>query len=150
MVGNQGSDMQPKDNKMGKWLLFWLAPTIPIRHAIYNFYMWMCGRAYRVQVGFLKKALKLIGSQEELNNVNAPNFLFLAISETGKGDLKLSGFYAETEDAYKKEFLKVPGNKLIVISLASLRNNVIDNFMERKFYDFRAELIARNGGHYIH
>jgi hypothetical protein len=139
-----------KNTSAGKWLLFWLAPSIPIKHLLFRFNIWMSGMAYWFQLRALKRAMKIIDSKEDMQNINQLLFLHLAISETQNKELKLSGFYAETPEQYQKEHDAVPGIKLIVMSLAALKENIIKNYMERRFYQYRADILARNGGHYVH
>lgn len=139
----------PKNTRASKWLLFWLAPSIPFRHAKYKLLIWISNLAYRIQTRSLSVCMKMIGAVDDLKTINQPQQLFLAISEANK-ELKLSGFYAETPEQYKKEHDAVPGDKLIVLSMAELRENIIKNFMERRFYNYQADVLAKNGGHYVH
>ena len=143
--------MEKKSNTFASlWLLFWIAPWIPLKHVLFKFNIWLCNHAHKMQIIYLRRAMTIIKAKQDLEEINAPYNLYLAISETANKELKLSGFFAKTPDEYKIELDAVPGTKFIIMSLAELRIKVVENFMMRRFQVYRAEELAKNGGYYVH
>jgi len=140
----------PKNSKLSMWILFWLAPGIPLKHAWFQFHLWLSKIGYKLQISALSKAMSITKNTDDLIAINQPNFLFLAISETNNKELKLSGFYAQTEEDYKREYEAVPGEKLIIMSMTEIKDQITKNFMERRFYQYHGDILAKNGGHYVH
>ena len=140
-----------KGNFAGKWLLFFLAPSIPFKHVLFKFYIWVCKVSFNLQVSSLRRALTITGAYADVKNINDPNNLYFVISETSNKEIKLSGFYAETKEQFDKEYAAVPGvEKYVCTSLAKLREDVIKNFTARRFHAYKYEQLAKNGGQYIH
>ena len=141
-----------KDNKKTSipWLLFVLAPWIPIQHLLFKYHVWVCNRALKKQITHLRKAMTIVGAKQDLEQINQPFNLYLAISEASNKELKLSGFFAETPEQYKQEFAAVPGNIFIIMSMHELRIKIVENFMMRRFQAYKAKTLAKNGGYYVH
>jgi hypothetical protein len=139
-----------KGNILGKWLLFWLAPAIPFKYMLFMFYVRLCKMSYSLQIFSLRKAMIITGSKEEINNINEAKNLYLAFSETTNKELKLSGFFAENKEQFAKEFAAVPGTKYICMSMAELRENIIKNYMSRRFYAYQLDQLSKNGRYYLH
>jgi hypothetical protein len=125
------------------------APKVQFMLWKFRFHIWLAAKEYSWQMKNLKIAMKAVDNKQELESINQPNCLYLAISEV-EGSIKLSGFYANSDKEFQKECRKVPGIAFMIISLANLRTQLIDNYFRRKSVDFQREQMAKNGGFYVH
>jgi hypothetical protein len=145
------NDMGKKPNTFASlWLIFWIAPWIPIKHLLFKINIWLCNRAHSAQIKHLRRAMTLIKAKQDLENINQAFNLYLVISETSNKELKLSGFFAETPEQYNQELAAVPGEKFVAMSMHELRIKILENFMMRRFQNYRAKELAKNGGYYVH